>query len=40
MSLKSAVKQLVPPVVLQGLHRIRSGRGITFEGDYPSWAAA
>jgi len=40
MSWKSAVKQLVPPVVLQGLHRIRSGRGVAFEGDFPSWQAA
>jgi len=40
MMLKSAVKQLVPPLLLQGLHRIRNGCWIAFEGDYPSWQAA
>jgi len=40
VSLKSAVKQIVPPVVLRGLHKIRGNRGIAFEGDYPDWESA
>lgn len=40
MSLKSAAKLLIPPIVLQGLMKLRNNRGITFEGDYSSWQAA
>ncbi len=40
MNYQAFLKAICPPLIWQGLHRLRGRRGLAFEGDYSSWEEA
>ena len=40
MSYQAFLKAICPPLIWQGVRRLRGGRGLAFEGDYSTWAEA
>ncbi|WP_287963198.1 methyltransferase, TIGR04325 family [Alcanivorax sp.] len=40
MSYQAFLKAICPPLIWQGVHRLRGGRSLAFEGDYSTWAEA